>query len=417
MKTALLIIGDEILSGDTLDTNSRFAARLLNENGIHVIRRLTVGDREDEIKEALASLLKDADLVISCGGMGPTKDDVTKKSFASYFGSELIWDKNVEEELKSRYAKAGRVLNELTLAQSLVPEKAEVIINPVGTAPVFWFEENGKAVVTLPGVPSEMRYLMSNIILEKIKKRFTTNVICHETIRTVGAAESMIAGKLKDIEEEIEKTSAENTYYKLAYLPELSMVKLRLTGIGKDEKEIMGNISKWKSEIVSIMEEFIYGYGEEELAEAIGKTLRNKHATLGTVESCTGGYIAHLITSIPGSSDYYHGSIISYANEIKTDLLAVNKNTIESFGAVSEETCRELVAGALKQLKTDYVIATTGIAGPSGGTELKPTGTVWIGVGSREGIITKKFLFNRSRTENIQFFGIMGLDMLRRVLK
>ena len=417
MKVGLLIIGDEILSGETLDTNSQFAAQLLNENGFNLVSRITVGDRENEIIKGLESLLNDAEIVITCGGMGPTKDDITKNTIAAYFGSDMVWNKEVENELKSRYEKTGRVLNELTIQQSLVPEKAEIIMNPVGTAPVFWFNKGEKVVITLPGVPLEMRYIMQNIILDKIKTRFVADFILHETIRTVGIAESAIAGKLKELEEVIEKNCTPDNYFKLAYLPELAMVKLRLTGIGKNQELITRNISLWKSQIEEIVSEFIYGYGDDELAATIGETLKKKKATLSTAESCTGGYIAHLISSIPGSSEYYQGSVITYAYEFKEDLLGVNKETLTRYGAVSEETCREMIAGALKNLNTDYVITTTGIAGPGGGTPEKPVGTVWIGVGNKDRIVTKKFVFNRNRTENIHLFAINALDMLRRMLK
>jgi len=417
MKVGILIIGDEILSGETLDTNSRFAAKLLNDHGFNVINRITVGDREKEITDGLEYLLKEADIVISCGGMGPTKDDITKKTLANYFGSELIWDAKVEEELRSRYERMGRVLNELTLQQAMVPAKAEVIINPVGTAPVFWFQKNNKAVITLPGVPIEMRHLMEHIILQKLKEKFVSDFICHETIRTVGIAESLLAKKLSIIEEEIEKSCTSEHYFKLAYLPELAMVKLRISGIGKDQNLIQKKVLGWKSEIIPLIEEYIYGYGNEELAESIGKTLQLKNATLATAESCTGGYLAHLFTSVPGSSVYYKGSVITYAYEFKEDLLGVKNETLNTFGAVSEETCREMIAGALSRLKTDYVITTTGIAGPGGGTPDKPVGMVWIGVGNKNKIITKKYYFNRNRIENIHLFAITALDMLRKMLK
>ena len=415
MNTALLIIGDEILNGDTLDTNSNFAAKLLTENGINVNRKLTVGDSKEAIINGLDFLLKEADLVISTGGLGPTRDDITKYTFAEYFGSELVFNEEVHQYLENRYAKRKSVLNDLTKSQAIVPAKSETIINPVGTAPIFWFSQNNKVVVTLPGVPYEMRYLLENIVLEKIKDTFKTESLIHRVIHTVGIPESALAIKLKDIEDEIEKESF--TKFKLAYLPSLGSVKLRLTGKGNDGKAISQKLDKWKNEIVEAAGEYIFGYEKDTLAGSIGNLLRDKKATLSTAESCTGGNIAREITSIAGSSDYYFGGVISYDNSIKINELGVKKETLDNFGAVSEEIARKMLSGILKKMGTDYAIVTTGIAGPGGGSEDKPIGTVWIGVGTKDKTIIKKYQFDRSRTENIQLFTSTALDMLRRFVK
>jgi len=414
MNTALLIIGDEILNGDTLDTNSNFASRLLNENGVNVSRKLTVGDSKEAIMKGLDFLLKEADLVISTGGLGPTRDDITKYTFAEYFGSELVLNDEVYQYLINRYAKRKAILNDLTKSQAIVPVKAETIINPVGTAPIFWFDINNKVVVTLPGVPAEMRYLLENIVIDRVKNRFVLDTIIHRVIQTVGVPESALAIKLKVIEDKIE--NEKSAKFKLAYLPTMGSVKLRLTGIGNDEKAINIILDSWKAEIVQAAGEFIFGYEKDSLAGSIGDLLRTKNATLSTAESCTGGNIAHEITSIPGSSDYYYGGIISYDNSVKINQLGVKQQTIDTCGAVSEETAKEMLEGILKKMGTTYAIVTTGIAGPGGGTEDKPVGTVWIGVGTKDRSIIKRYQFDRNRTENIHLFTTTALDMLRRLI-
>ncbi|MCX6351544.1 MAG: competence/damage-inducible protein A [Bacteroidetes bacterium] len=417
MKISLLIIGDEILSGETLDTNAHFISKILNENGFNINQKLTVGDTENEIINGIEFLYQNSDFIITTGGLGPTKDDVTKYALMKYFGGELVVNQEMKTYLTERYQKRGLEVNELTSLQASVPSSAEVLINTVGTAPVMWFNQNNKQLVTLPGVPYEMKYLIENLILPKLLEKFSTAFILHETIRTVAVPESKLAAILNDVEAAIEAAITTENYYKLAYLPELGMVKLRLTGIGKSQTEITANLAKWKKEIDAITAKYIYGFGDESLATAVGKLLMKKSATLGIAESCTGGFLSHLITSATGSSAYYLGSVISYGYEVKTNLLGVQKQTLESHGAVSEETCNEMVSGTLKQLNTTYAIAITGIAGPGGGTPEKPVGTVWIGVGNQTETITKKFLFDRNRTENIQLSAVYALDMLRKFIE
>ncbi|MGZ5245250.1 MAG: CinA family nicotinamide mononucleotide deamidase-related protein [Bacteroidia bacterium] len=416
MKAAILVIGDEILGGNTLDTNSHFAAGLLREHNFEVQNILTVADTAQAIKNGLDILFSFADIIISTGGLGPTKDDITKQVITEYFGTQLVFNDEVYENLNQRYAKRGLTVNELTKTQAFVPQSADVIQNPVGTAPVFWMENknNGKVLITLPGVPGEMRFLIEGAVLPRLKQRFATGHVVQKAIHTVGVAESALAMKLEDVEARIEAANNPDEFYKLAYLPTLNMVKLQLTARGNDEIQLKNQLNVFVSEIEKRTHEYIFGYDQDVFAAHIGQILLEKKATLSTAESCTGGYLAHQITSVTGSANYYHGSIVSYDNDVKINDLSVKKETLEKYGAVSEETCKEMVEGALKHFGTTYAIATTGIAGPTGDVEGKPIGTVWIGVASEYKMVTKRFQFDRNRLENIHLFAITALDMLRR---
>ncbi|RYD71753.1 MAG: CinA family nicotinamide mononucleotide deamidase-related protein [Sphingobacteriales bacterium] len=416
MKAAILIIGDEILGGSTLDTNSHFAAGLLRAHNFELQNILTVADKADSIKTGLDILFSFADIVISTGGLGPTKDDITKHVITEYFGTQLVFNEDVYENLSQRFAKRGLKVNELTKTQAFVPESAEIIQNPVGTAPVFWMENknNGKVLITLPGVPGETRFLLEGAILPRLKSRFQTGHVVQRSIHTVGIAESSLAMKLEEVDEKIEAANNPNEFYKLAYLPTLNQVKLQITGIGNDEIQIRNQIDVFLEEIEKRAHEYIFGYDQDVFAAHIGQILLDRKATLSTAESCTGGYLAHQITSVTGSANYYHGTIVSYDNEVKMKQLGVKKETLDKYGAVSEETCKEMLEGALKAFGTTYAIATTGIAGPTGDVEGKPIGTIWIGVASEYKMVTKRFQFDRNRLENIHLFAITSLDLLRR---
>lgn len=416
MKVALLIIGDEILNGSTLDTNSHFAAGLLREHNYQVISKITVGDNHGEIITALATLFSKADLVISSGGLGPTKDDVTKEAISSYFNTPLIFNEEIYENLRQRYEKRGMDINKLNRTQALVPEIATVIQNSVGTAPVLWIEQGDKVLVTLPGVPSELRFLLENVVLERIKQKFPAGVIVQKAIKIVGIPESSLALKIAPAEEAIEAANDEDEFYKLAYLPEMGTLKLQITARGTDEKRLEHQVEAFKEQIHELAGEYIFGYDQDVFAKHIGQILKDRDATVSTAESCTGGYLAHQITSVTGSADYFMGGIISYDNDVKIKELGVKQETLDEVGAVSQEVCIQMVEGSLEKFGTTYAIATTGIAGPTGAGEGKPIGTVWIGVGTKYNIITKKYQFDRNRLENIHLFTITALDMLRRLV-
>lgn len=417
MKAALLVIGDEILSGDTQDTNSRFAAGVLQSMGISVGSIITAGDNEESITRALDFALADADLVISTGGLGPTKDDITKTAIAKYFGCGLKRNAEVYEALKKRFAKRGMALNELNEAQVLVPEIAEGIVNPVGTAPVCWIEKDAKVLITLPGVPSEMQYLLREVLHNRIKKHFANEVVVERNILTAGIPESALAIRIESAELQIEQANSDTEKYKLAYLPTLGGVRLKITGRGKDEPVIKKTIEKLSAAVAEQAGEYVYGFDEDTLPKVIGKALLEKHATISTAESCTGGYLAHLITSVAGCSAYYLGSIISYAEEVKMQELGVKPETLNQYTAVSEQTCLEMAEGCRKKFGAVYAIATTGIAGPGGEQPGEPVGTVYIGIAGDKDTVVKRFVFNRNREENIKLFSITAMDMLRRYME
>ena len=416
MKTALLIIGDEILNGNTLDTNSNFAAKKLNENGFNITTKITIGDSKEQILDTIADLFNKVDFIITTGGLGPTKDDITKTTLAEYFNCELVSNPEILSYLEERFAKMGRTLNELNKTQALIPTKAEGIINPVGTAPVMWFNHNGKALVTLPGVPKEMQYLIENIVIPKAIETFKVDEIIHSNLYTVGIPESSLAEILAPVDEEIINQTSSN-YYKLAYLPDFGIVKLRLSGIGKNKEEIQNQLLIWKDKIKTLAGQYIFSEEDKtNLSQIIGNQLIALNKTVSTAESCTGGYLAHLFTQNSGSSQYYYGSVISYDNSVKEHLLNVPIQILDEHGAVSKEVAELMVKGALSKLNTDYAIATTGIAGPDGGSEAKPVGTIWIAVGDKNQIISKSFRFNFTRTQNIHIFAITALDMLRKFI-
>lgn len=417
MKTALLIIGDEILNGGVQDTNSGFAARQLLNAGLPVSRTLVCADREEDIRSALDFLFREADLVISTGGMGPTLDDVTKKVITEYFDTELVFNKEVYANVQKIMTGRGRELNEFNSSQAMVPAAAEVIQNPVGTAPVFWLKKNNKVLITLPGVPAEMRHILEYILLDKLKAAFNTESNLLQDIYTIGLPESELAVLLKDVDqhiiEENESRSA-GERYKLAYLPSWNGVKLQLIGSGHDEGLVKQKLASFKEMIVAAAGQYIYSFTDASLSAAVGAMLRERKATLSTAESCTGGFLAHQVTAISGASDYYMGSIISYSNEVKMKELGVQPDTLAQYGAVSEETLREMLQGCLAKFGTTYALATTGIAGPGGATPGKPVGTVWIGVATAGKVIAKRHQFGPDRQKNIHFSAMYALDMLRK---
>ncbi len=414
MKAAILVIGDEILSGNVQDTNSNFASRLLFENNIAVGNILTVADTEKAIHEGIAYLFEKADLIITSGGLGPTKDDVTKTALCSYFHSDLIFNQSIYDDLVARYTRNNRPLNLLNRDQAMVPAVAEVITNDVGTAPIFWIEKEGKVLVTFPGVPSEMRYMFEKVLLPRFIEKFSGGHISRTILQVIGIPESDLALKLTDVENNIEAAITDSEHYKLAYLPSMGTIRLQIIGSGTNRSNIEANINRFKEQTIEAAGKYIFAEGDESISTYIGKILREKKATLSTAESCTGGYLAHLITSVSGSSDYYQGSIISYANEVKIKELGVSESTLKEFGAVSEQTCREMVLGCLEKFNTTYAVVTTGIAGPNSDNSEKPAGLVWIGVGNKENMVINSFQFRRNRIENIHLFAASAMDMLRK---
>ena len=410
MFAELITIGDELLIGQVVDTNSAWMGRELNNIGIEVLRIVSVRDREEEILEAIDNAMKRVNIVLVTGGLGPTKDDITKQTLCKYFNTELIFSEEVFENVKR--VLAGKIpMNKLNKGQAMVPKNCTVINNPVGSASVSWFERDGKVLVSMPGVPQEMTTVMAESVLPKLHERFQTDVIMHQTFLVQHYPESVLAEKLEAWEVALPDC------IKLAYLPKLGIIRMRLTGRGHDRKEVETLLNREKAKLETILGEDIFSEEDTPLEVIIGELLKKRKLTVSTAESCTGGSIAERLTSIAGSSEYFKGSIVAYSNEVKKDLLYVSSETLEKYGAVSEETVIEMVKGAMKALKTDCAVATSGIAGPGGGTPEKPVGTVWIAAGYKNEIRTYKQETNRGRAMNIERAGNNTLLMLRDLLK
>ena len=410
MFAELITIGDELLIGQVVDTNSAWMGRELNNIGIEVLRIVSVRDREEEILEAIDNAMKRVNIVLVTGGLGPTKDDITKQTLCKYFNTELIFSEEVFENVKR--VLTGKIpMNKLNKGQAMVPKNCTVINNPVGSASVSWFERDGKVLVSMPGVPQEMTTVMAESVLPKLHERFQTDVIMHQTFLVQHYPESVLAEKLEAWEVALPDC------IKLAYLPKLGIIRLRLTGRGHDRKEVETLLNREKAKLETILGEDIFSEEDTPLEVIIGELLKKRKLTVSTAESCTGGSIAERLTSIAGSSEYFKGSIVAYSNEVKKDLLYVSSETLEKYGAVSEETVIEMVKGAMKALKTDCAVATSGIAGPGGGTPEKPVGTVWIAAGYKNEIRTYKQETNRGRAMNIERAGNNALLILRDLLK
>lgn len=417
MNVHLLTIGDEILIGQIIDTNSAWMSRQLNLRGFRVTGKSSVSDTREAIVDGLEQAARFADVVIMTGGLGPTKDDITKKTLADHFGSGMSFHQETYDRMAAYFAKIGRKLPEAAVIQATLPDMALILTNKVGSAPGMWFERAGKVFVSLPGVPFEMEYLMTAEVLPRLSERFPGRPIAHRTLRTAGEGESNIAKRIEVFEDSL----PENV--KLAYLPSLGQVRLRLTGrwendpVPPDAEVRLGALLDAKAaELLAIIPDLVYGHDEETLEQVLGRLLRERGLQFATAESCTGGYVAHLITSVPGASDYFPGSIVSYANSIKEKQLGVRPDTLARFGAVSDVTVREMAAGALTALGADVALAISGIAGPDGGTPDKPVGTVWMAVGDRNRIVSEKHVFGRDRTKNIQLAGVYALNLVRKFL-
>lgn len=408
MKAAIITIGDELLIGQTIDTNSAWMGAELSKSGFDVYRITSVHDRRDDIIYALSEAAGKTDVVLITGGLGPTSDDITKQTLCEFFDTHLIMSNEVLSMIEDMMRLRNFPMNEKNRRQAEVPETCRVLKNAEGTAPGMWFERDGTIYISMPGVPHEMKYLMTELVLPELNKRFTSQIIIHRNIMTYGTFESKLADILTTFEYELP------TNIKLAYLPASGVIKLRLTGTGADYNVLSNLINEQVGKLYETIPEFIYGEDEESLEMVIGKLLRYNKKTVSTAESCTGGEIAHLLTSVAGSSAYYKGSVIAYANSVKTQLLGVQEYIIEKHGAVSQETVKEMAIGARKLFKTDYAVATSGIAGPDGGTETKPVGTIWIAVASEKEVIYEKRVFGNDRITNIKRFSLAALNILRK---
>lgn len=411
MLAEIITIGDEILIGQIVDTNSAWMAKQLNLTGVFVKQITSVSDDEDHILASLAQAEERADLILITGGLGPTKDDITKKTLAKYFGMGFRRDEGALEMVTSIFKKYNRPLLDINIQQADVPDGCEVIVNKNGTAPCMWFERNGKIFVSMPGVPYEMMYLMDDEILPRIRSKFTLPFIVHKTILTANIGESFLAKEIEEIEDRLPK------HIKLAYLPKLGQVRLRLSASGSDETALKMEVESYAQLMIAKIPKFVVVDEDIPFEKAVINIMNSRGLTLSTAESCTGGYIAHLITQHPGCSSVYWGGAVAYAYELKESILGVKESTLNKFGAVSEETVSEMAEGAIKQFKTDYAIAVSGIAGPDGGTADKPVGTVWIAVSNKHKTVAKVFTFSNKRIQNIERSAASAFTMLLNLLK
>lgn len=410
MKTELISIGDELLIGQTINTNVSWLGQQLSQRGADLLYSCVIRDDEADIVGALDSALERADLVIITGGLGPTKDDITKRVLTDYFDMQLAMNREVLERIEAYFKGRGRQLLDSNIRQALLPDGAKILRNDMGTASGMWFEKNEKVVISLPGVPYEMKFILEHSGFDMIAKRFETPTTYYRTVLTQGLGESFLAERIADIESDLRAEGL-----KLAYLPSPGLVRLRVSG--DDTEEGRTKVDAYIKRIWEVLPVYAFGMDSQSLSEVVGNLLVASHATLGTVESCTGGGLASEIVSVSGSSRYFQGSLVTYSNELKERKAGVQHETLLDFGAVSKETVEEMAVGGREQLGVDYVLATSGIAGPDGGTEEKPVGTVWIAVAGPEGVVSKCFTFGNNRERTIRQSILSALNMLRCMLK
>jgi nicotinamide-nucleotide amidase len=412
IAASIITIGDELLIGQVIDTNSAWMAQELNKIGVWVKRRVAVGDVWDEIWNALNEEHEKSQIILITGGLGPTADDITKPLLCQYFGGKLIVDEGALQNVKYIFEKVlNRPMIDRNLKQAEVPDVCTVIQNKRGTAPGMWFEKDGRIFISMPGVPHEMKGMMTDYVLPELQKKFTLPTILHKTLLTAGIGESFLADHINAFE------VALPAHIKLAYLPNYGMVRLRLTATGDNKETLEIELQHHFDELKNLVKEWMAIDDDLSMQQAVGKLLIKKNKTLGTAESCTGGYIAHLLTANSGASNYYKGSIVSYSNEIKQSVLHVDEQTIKTVGAVSEETVKQMITGALNILQTDFMIAVSGIMGPDGGTPEKPVGLVFVAVGNKEKVVVQKFNFRFDRQRNIELTATNALNMLRKFIE
>lgn len=407
VKAEIIAIGDELLYGQIVDTNSHWISQELDLMGVKVVRKTTVGDNRTDILTAFAEAEKRADIVLITGGLGPTQDDLTKPLLAEFFDCEIIEVPAAVEAITAFFLRRGREMTPLNILQGHLPSCCTYVPNEVGTAPGMWFARNGTYWMSMPGVPHEMKKLMKDFVLPKLPSLFVLPIIFHKVIKTVGIGESWLADLIKDWENALPE------HIKLAYLPSLGHVKLRLTGFGDDKATLEKEIAAQIESIYPTIGKYVYGYNEETLETAIGKLLKQNGKTVALAESCSGGYISHLITSVAGSSDYFQGSIVPYHNQFKEKVLGIKAETLKNKGAVSEETVREMAENVRSLFDSDFGLASSGVAGPDGGSEEKPVGTVWISCAGADFTEAKKLQLTTDRMLNIQLTGVAVLNLLR----
>ena len=410
MKAEIITIGDEILIGQIVDTNSAWISQRLNETGITVGSKISVADDRAQITSTIDEALQNNDLVIVTGGLGPTKDDITKKTLADYFGSKLVRHEPTYEFIRTLMTKRGIAFNELNQAQALVPECCTVLMNHNGTAPGMWFERGGKILVSLPGVPFEMKPLIEDEVLPRIREHFALRSVVHKTAITFGLAESALALKIAPWEDALP------SFLKLAYLPNPSQIRLRLSAYDVNRDMASREIDHQFSLLEKLIPAYVIGYGDTTVASATADLLIRQGVTLAVAESCTGGALSGAFTAMPGASTYFLGSVVSYSNSVKEQVLGVDTANLRRYGAVSQQVAEQMAAGVRRITGADYAISTTGIAGPSGGSEEKPVGTVWIGIATPQRVTARKMVFGHLRQQNIERATANAINLLRLIL-
>jgi len=411
VKVEIITIGDEILIGQIVDTNSAWMATELNKSGFELVQITSVHDEAKHITESLNMALKRADVILFTGGISPTNDDITKQTLCAYFNTKLVFDESVLQNINTLFSnRPGFIMNDLTRAQAMVPENCTVIQNVVGTAPVTWFEENGKVIVSMPGVPYEMKHVMSTEIIPRLQSHFKTPVLLYKTIQVYGYPESTLALKIADWENGLPE------FIRLAYLPNSGIVKLRLSGLSDDSLSLEFTMNQQIDILKQLLGSAVVAEEDIPIEKLVGNMLVSQEKLVATAESCTGGNIAHCFTTIPGSSQFFKGSVVAYSNDLKTNLLQVSFEDIEKYGAVSQPVVEQMAEGVRKLLRSDVAIATSGIAGPTGGTTDKPVGTVWIAVCSEEVMVSREFHFGSLRDQNILRATQASILMLKEIL-
>lgn len=410
MRAEIITIGDEILIGQIVDTNSAWIAEKLNEAGFTVIRKLTVGDDREEIIGAVEAAMERSDAVILTGGIGPTKDDITKSTLSEIFGGNMIRDEWTYRRNEEVLAARGIDYNELNQGQSMVPDTATILHNHHGTAPGMWFERDSKVVVSLPGVPFEMKELMTTKVLPRLTSHFRKSNVLHKTAITYGMAESVLAKTLSTWEEALP------SYLRLAYLPSPSQIRLRLSAYDVEGSREQAEIDRQFGVLEKLIPEYFIGYGDDTVVSVTAKLLTQSGATLAVAESCTGGALSTKFTALPGASGYFLGGVVSYANSIKSSVLGVSEESLRQHGAVSREVAVEMATGVRRLYGSDYALATTGIAGPDGGSDEKPVGTVWIALSTPDRTVARKFVFGKLREQNIERAAATAVNLLRLTL-
>ncbi len=410
MKAEIITIGDEILIGQIVDTNSAFMGQLLNDCGIEVYQITSVHDNQEHIIEALNNAKNNANIVLITGGLGPTKDDITKKVLCKFFDCKTHYHMPTMQAIEERLSKRAIPMTQLNKDQALVPDACTILANSEGTAPGMWFEKDDVIFVSMPGVPYEMKSIMENQVIPRLLTLNEKKAILHQTIMVYGIAESILSDMLNDWEDNLPKN------IKLAYLPNQLMIRLRLSAYGTEKQELQKQIKLEVEKLKIIIPNNIFAFSDEKLGAIIGRLIADKNKTIAVAESCTGGSLAYAFTSNSGASEYFKGGIVAYSNKIKEQMLGVNSNTLNKFGAVSNQTATEMAQGVIKLMDADYSIATTGIAGPSGGTKQKPVGTVCIAVADKNRVIVKEYQFNREREHNIERTIQTALHMLKALI-